>query len=283
MLEPRGHADMYGGWLGPPVSPGADISVLFLHNDGFSTMCGHGIIALTKVILDMGVLPTVKPETTITIDTPAGPVTSTATLGDHGVETVSFLNVPSFVAGLDQLVDVEDLGQVRYDLAFGGAYYAYVGADSVGLPWPPEHVDRYIDAGRRIKRAITETTTIEHPGTPELGFLYGVIFSGPPMSHWNMRRNVCVFADGEVDRSPTGTGVSGHLAIDQARGRMDVGDQITVESIVGSEFTGSIAGLTTWEGRQAVIPRVSGSARITGRSEFWYDPEDRLSQGFLLR
>jgi trans-L-3-hydroxyproline dehydratase len=283
MWEPRGHADMYGAFLGPPVAPDSDISVLFVHNEGFSTMCGHGIIALTKVVLDTGLLPATGPETTLGIDTPAGRVVATANLIDGTVDRVSFRNVPSFLARADQMVEVPGLGSVRYDLAFGGAFYAYVDATQLGLTLTPDDVGRLIDAGRAIKAAVMAAGPITHPEQEDLGFLYGVIFVGPPADPAHHSRNVCVFADGEVDRSPTGTGVSGRLAIHHARGEVGMSDEIAVESILGSVFIGRVVETTAVAGIPAIVPEVTGTAHITGRSELWLDPDDPLGGGFFLR
>lgn len=281
MWEPRGHADMYGGWIGPAVEEDSDLSVLFLHNEGFSTMCGHGIIALTKVVLETGILPMASDETTIRIDTPAGQVTATATVTAERVGSVRFLNVPSFAARLDQVARVPAFGEVVYDLGFGGAFYAYVDAGSVGLDLGDAAA--LVTGGRAIKRAIVDSATIDHPDDPDLGFLYGVIFTGEAENPSNHSRNVCVFADGEVDRSPTGTGVSGRLAILHARGNIKIDDRITVESIVGSEFTARVVDAVMVGSHHAVIPEVSGGAHIVGKAELWIDPGDPLNPGFLLR
>jgi len=281
MWEPRGHADMYGGWLGPPTADGSDLSVLFLHNEGFSTMCGHGIIALTKVVLDTGILPATEPETELTIDTPAGQVRATALVEKGTVVATRFVNVPSFVLELDAEVDVPGGGKVSYDLAFGGAFYAVVEAESAGVDL--EDVAGLISAGRAIKGAVTGSRSIEHPVDGELSFLYGVIFTGPARRRGNHSRNVCVFADGEVDRSPTGTGVSARLAILAARDQVAIGDEIVVESVVGSEFTGRVVDITDVGRHPAVVPEVGGTAHITGRAELWQDPADELGRGFLLR
>lgn len=283
MWEPRGHADMYGAFIGPPIDPTSDISVLFLHNEGFSTMCGHGIIALTKVVLDTGVLPVQGPEPVIRIDTPAGQVEATASMGEGLVRSVRFRNVPSFVVDLDNDVAVPGMGRVRYDLAFGGAFYAYVTADDLGLTLGPADTTQLIETGRAIKQALVVTRVVPHPTEPELGFLYGVIFIGPAEAGGHHSRNVCIFADGEVDRSPTGTGVSGRLAIHHARGEIAIDETITIESILGSTFTGRVVATTELGGVPAVIPEVAGRAHITGRAELWFDPEDDLGSGFLLR
>ncbi len=283
MWEPRGHADMYGCIITPPVSPEADIGVLFMHNEGYSTMCGHGIIALTKVVLETGLLPMVAPETEVRIDTPAGLVTAYAQVEGGQVVSVRFRNVPSFVLALDQAVEVPGLGRVRYDIAFGGAFYAYVRAEEVGLTCTPTDFRALIEKGMAIKRAIMAERTIPHPFEEDLSFLYGTIFVGPPLGEGAHSRHVCVFAEGEVDRSPTGTGVSGRLAIAYARGEMSVGQSLVVESILGSRFIGRIVEFTAFGPHPAVIPEIEGTAHITGRHEFLIDPADPLRDGFILR
>lgn len=279
--EPRGHADMYGGWIAPPTRPDSDFSVLFVHNSGFSTMCGHGIIALGKVMVDTGLIEAREPTTTLGIDTPAGQVTAIVEVDMGVARTVTFRNVASFVVELGAEVAVPGRGLVRYDLAFGGAFYAYVEAATIGLSL--DDSASLIGAGRDIKRAVTAQRAIHHPMEPDLGFLYGVIFTGPAADPSNRHRSVCIFADGELDRSPTGTGVSGSLAILTARDEISVGQQIRVESIVGSLFTGRVASRTDVAGVPAVVPEISGTAHLTGRSEFWVDPEDPLGEGFFLR
>jgi trans-L-3-hydroxyproline dehydratase len=172
---------------------------------------------------------------------------------------------------------------VRYDLAFGGAYYAMVEAAGLGLACTPADTPRLVAAGRAIKSAIVAAQEINHPVDQDLAFLYGVVFTAPPLDPAHHSRNVCVFADGEVDRSPTGTGVSARLAIHHARREVGVGEEITVESLLGSRFTGRIVEETHCGTQPAVVPEVRGSAAITGRHEFFVDPDDELAGGFLLR
>jgi len=208
MLEPRGHADMYGAVLLPPATADGDVGVLFLHNEGYSTMCGHGIIALVKVGLEHGLFT--ADENDIRIDTPAGRIRARVVRDGDEVAEVTFQNVPSFVHGAALEVEVPGLGTVACTIAYGGAFYAYVEAGPLGLTLAPEHCPELIAAGMAIKRAVAEACPLRHPtGDPELEFLYGTIFTAPsPGAH---SRNVCIFAEGEVDRSPTGTGVSrGH-------------------------------------------------------------------------
>ena len=217
------------------------------------------------------------------IDTPAGLVTARATVEDGRVRRVRFENVPSFVLALDETVEVPGLGPVRYDLAFGGAFYAFVRAEDLGLTLAPAGFRAIIEAGMGVKRAVMAARPVPHPFEEDLSFLYGTIIVGPPVSPGSHSRNVCVFAEGEVDRSPTGTGVSARLAIHHARGEIRTGERITIESILGTTFAGRVAGETTFGPHAAVIPEVEGSAFITGRHEFLIDPDDPLREGFILR
>jgi len=283
MWEPRGHPDMYGCLVVPPVTPGADLGVLFTHNEGYSTMCGHGIIGVTTVVLELGLVERREGDNRVGIDTPAGFVEAWGRVEGGRVTSVSFVNVPSFMTVLDRSVDVPGLGTVRYDVAFGGAFYAFVDARALGLELEPREVGRLIETGRAIKAAVSKSDPPRHPLDADLGFLYGTIFLGPAHDARNHSRNVCVFADGEVDRSPTGTGVSARLALHHARGELAVGEDIVVESILGTTFGGRVVGTTRVGPHDAVIPRVSGSAHVTGRSEFFLDPDDPLRDGFLLR
>ena len=283
LWEPRGHADMYGCLIVPPETEGADFGVLFLHNEGYSTMCGHGIIAVTTVVLETGMLPASEPETVVRIDTPAGLVTARAAVKAGRVTSVTFTNVPSFVLLADHTVQVPGLGAVRCDVAFGGAFYAFVDAAEVGVTLGPESFQQLIDKGMAIKRAVMAAGGITHPFAKDLSFLYGTIFTGVPLSEGADSRNVCIFAEGEVDRSPTGTGVSARAAIHRARGELGVGEEMVIESIIGSRFTVRVLEETEYGPFSAVIPEVEGSASITGRNEFLIDPDDPLRDGFILR
>jgi proline racemase len=283
MWEPRGHADMYGCIVTPPVTPDADIGVLFMHNEGFSTMCGHGIIGITTVALETNLLPMTSPETTVKIDTPAGLVTAHARVDKGHVQNVYFHNVPSFVLILDDTVEVPGLGKVRYDIAFGGAFYAFVRAEELGVTCTRKDFRPLIERGMAIKRSIMDNRPILHPFEEDLSFLYGTIFIGPPLAEDAHSRNVCIFAEGEVDRSPTGTGVSARLAIHHARGEIGLNEPIIIESIIGSRFTGRVVQTTTFGPHPAIIPEVEGTAHITGRHEFLIDPTDPLREGFVLR
>lgn len=271
---------MYGCILTEPVTADGDLGVLFMHNEGYSTMCGHGVIALVTVLLETGML---EPREVIRLDTPAGRITARANVDGKRVRSVAFENVPSFAYKLDQLVEVPGIGEVRLDVGFGGAFYAYCKAEDLGVRIIPGEFRKLIEAGMAVKRAVMDSLEIRHPFEEDLGFLYGTIIDGPPRSEGANSRNVCIFADGEVDRSPTGTGVSGRVALEHAKGRLAVGEPFVIESLIGTRFTGRVVRETAFGEYAAVVPEVEGSAWITGRHEFLIAPDDPLKDGFILR
>ena len=277
MWEPRGHADMYGAVVTP--SADADFDVFFIHNEGYSTMCGHAIIALTKLVVETQLVTNNE----ITFNVPAGKIHAKATLSNGQVTEASFRNVPSFLYLRDQHVDVEGIGRVGFDIAYGGAFYAFVKADEVGLTLVPENFNRLIDYGRRIKNAVKSGFPITHPFEQDLSFVYGTIFTGPPVDKTHHSRNVCIFAEGELDRSPTGSGVSARAALHFAKGELKFDERITIESIVGSTMSVRVVEVTKFGPYDAVTPEVSGTASFIGRNEFYFDPEDPLRNGFIFR
>lgn len=282
MWEPRGHADMYGAVV--TASRDADFDVFFLHNEGYSTMCGHAIIALTTLAVEAGLVQAADDsEVTLTFNVPAGRINARASVLQGRLHSVSFRNVASFVYLMDQEVDVTGIGRVRFDVAYGGAFYAVVDAESLGLELTPRNVGRLIDYGARIKRAVMDSHEIRHPFETDLSFLYGTILTAPAQASGRHSRNVCVFADGEVDRSATGSGVSARAAVHYARGELALNEEITIESIVGSTMTVRVVEEVMFGPNEAIVPEVGGSAHITGRSEFWFDPRDPLAGGFLVR
>ena len=283
MWEPRGHADMYGAIVTRPFTPGADFGTFFLHNEGYSTMCGHATIALTKFAVETGLIEKEGPVIDLLIDAPPGLIRTKAFCENGKVVRSSFLNVPSFLYLRDGEIDVPGLGNVRFDVAYGGAFYAFVEAAPLGLKLEAEDYHRLIDFGRRIKRAVGERFPVRHPFESDLSFLYGTIFTGPPRDPAHHSRNVCVFADGEVDRSATGSGVSARAALHHAKGELRAGETITIESLLGTTMTVKIAETAAYGPYPAVVPEVSGRAFFTGTSEFWFDPEDDLKGGFIFR
>ncbi len=214
MWEPRGHTDMYGCLLVPPNDEGADFGIIFLHNEGYSTMCGHATIAIAKLAVEMEWVEIGEPVTKLTIDAPCGRLYAEVDVTDGKAGSVRFRCVPSFVLALDAAVEVEGCETIHYDLAYGGAFYAYVDAKEVGLELIPSNYHRLIEAGMDIKRAvIASEQEVRHPFEKDLSFLYGTIFIRDSENEGIDSCNVCIFADGELDRCPTGSGVSGRMAI----------------------------------------------------------------------
>src|SRR5215217_5403412 len=277
MWEPRGHADMYGAVL--TSSADADFDVFFLHNEGYSTMCGHAIIALTKLVVETHLVN--KHE--IAFNVPAGRILARAHLSDGKISEASFRNVPSFLYLRDQSVNVEGIGPVEFDIAYGGAFYAFVNAQAVELQLTPEHFDRITDYGRRIKRAVMNHFPIKHPLEEDLSFLYGTIFTAPALDPAHHSRNACIFAEGELDRSATGSGVSARAALHFAKGELGLNERVEIESILGSTMSVEVVEVTKFGPYDAVIPKVSGTASIIGRNEFYFDPEDPFRKGFIFR
>jgi len=286
MFEPRGHADMYGCILTPPNDDDGDFGILFLHNEGYSTMCGHAIIAISTLAIEMNWI-SVKDDTNILkIDAPCGRITAYCELKDNQLTGVNFHCVPSFVVGLDRKISVDGLGEVTYDLAYGGAFYAYVdmGKNHFDFDLTVNSYSQLIQNGMAIKRAVMkEDKDILHPFEQDMSFLYGTIFIGESENENIDSRNVCVFAEGEVDRSPTGSGVSGRMAIHKARNEIGLGEVMTIESITDSVFKASVVAEEEYGPFKAVIPQVEGTAHITGMQTFVIDPDDPMRNGFILR
>ena len=283
--EPRGHADMYGCFLVPPDDAGADLGVLFWHKDGYSTACGHGTIALGTWAVETGrVAAAENGETDVVLDVPSGRVSARVRRRDAAVVSATFRNVPAYVLARGVRVDTAH-GPVDVDVAYGGAIYASLDATQAGLSVSPGRHTELIALGRQVKAALASSEHARHPSDERLSGIYGTILfedlgdtpEGP------RQRNVTVFADGEVDRSPCGSGTSARLALLAADGRVDASRMLRHESIVGSEFLGRVAGTVEFDGREAVITEIEGSAFRTGEHRFGLDPRDPLGTGFVLR
>ncbi len=283
MWEPRGHTDMYGAVLTEPVSEEGDVGLFFMHNDGYSTMCGHAVIAVTKFVLDTKVVRKRGTRPTVIIDAPPGQIHATGYRENGVVRKVAFRNVPSFVLYKDQVIEVQGVGRVQYDVAYGGAFYAIVNSDKFRLDLDGSDYHQLIDIGMRIKRSVMNNQKIQHPFEEDLSFLYGTIFTGKAHHPDHHSRNVCVFANGEVDRSATGSGVSARAALHFTRGDLKLGQKISIEGILGSVMEVEVASITSFGPHKAVIPKVTGSAHYTGRNQYWFDPADPHREGFLLR
>jgi proline racemase len=308
MLEPRGHADMYGAVLTEPVAPGSHAGVLFMHNEGYSTMCGHGVVAVTTVALERGLLDPGGDGTAVIYDAPAGTIRARARLsagvavgsggtdrpgasdrsdGSDGqtrerrVESVAFQNVPSFVLHGGLTVKLASR-TIRADVAFGGAFYAIVDSEAAGLPIDVPHLPELRRVGMEIKHAIESTQSIVHPLDPGLRGIYGTIFTGPPSDERADLRNVTIFADAEVDRSPCGTGTAAVMAVVHAMGLLGSDTPFVHESLIGTRFTGRVLSHTVVGERDAIVPEIEGSAWITGEHTFLVDDTDPLKEGFRL-
>ncbi|QYC42967.1 Proline racemase [Nonomuraea coxensis DSM 45129] len=272
--EPRGHADMYGCFLVPPDDPGAHLGALFWHKDGFSTACGHGTIALGAYAVHEGLVAAPADGVTdVVVDVPSGRVTARVRTYGGRVRGVTFVNVPSYVLARD----VPAAG-VRVDLAYGGAIYASLPAAAVGLSVEPRHLTALVGHARRIKAALAGHPATRHPDDDRLSGVYGVIFHDelPDADGAAHQRNVTVFADGEVDRSPCGSGTAARLALLHDAGLRGT---LVHHSVVGSSFVARVAGVVA----EGVVPEIEGMAYRTGRHVFELDPEDPIGRGFVLR
>ncbi len=275
VFEPRGHADMYGCFPTEPEDAGAQLGVVFFHNAGYSTACGHGTIALVTWAIAEARIPAVEPETHVVVDVPSGRLQTVATVEDGRARSVRFQNVPSFVL-IDDLPLRIGAKAVRVAVAYGGAFYAILPSESFEIPVEPAYLPRLIELGREIKAKIEAAKEVVHPLNAELRDIYGVIFT-------QGNRNVTIFADGEVDRSPCGSGTSARLALLDRRGELARGSALMHESIVGTRFSGRVVGDSQVGEIPSVITEVEGSAHFTGTHQFALMGDDPIGPGFLLR
>jgi len=283
MFEPRGHSDMYGAILTPPVTDEADYGILFMHNEGYSTMCGHGIIAVTTILVETGAVVVSDQSSAVSIgyDTPAGFVRARASVVGGRVMEVAFENVPSFV--LEDVVEIRLHGIPHsVPVVFGGAFYALAPAGMYGLDVESHQIRELIELGMDVKRAVEARIEVVHPLDSGLRGIYGTILTGDPLEGRH-DTNVTVFADGEVDRSPCGTGTAARLAWLHARGELPLDGPYIHESITGSRFTGRVLRETMIGDRPAIIPEIAGRAFITGHHTFVVEPDDPMRSGFLVR
>ena len=282
MYEPRGHGAMSGAILQPPTRPDADAGVLFIEVSGALPMCGHGTIGVATVLVETGMVPVVSPVTTVRLDTPAGLVVADVTVRDDGAATaVTIRNVPSFPVTLDGRVVVEGLGEVRYDLAYGGNFYAIVDLAELGLPFDRAAAPRLLDAALSIMDAVNGTDKPVHPLDPQIAGCHHVYLAAPGSSA-RLSRHAMAIHPGWFDRSPCGTGTSARMAQLWARGELPLDTDFVNESFIGTRFVGRLVEEATVDGNPAVVPTVTGRAWITGTAQYLLDPEDPFPAGFLL-
>lgn len=283
MFEPRGHADMYGGYLTEPVSPTADFGIIFLHNEGYSDHCGHGTIALATAAVELGWVARTEPETRVGIDAPCGFIEAFVSWDGKHANGVRFINVPSFIYKRDVTVSTPSYGEVTGDIAYGGAFYFYTSGTPHGLEIRESSVEALKRFGAEVKQAANAAFAVVHPDIPEINHIYGTIIDGEPRFADSTQANCCIFADREVDRSPTGSGTSGRVAQLYLRGQLGKGEVLINESVIGSVFTAKVIRETTVGDIPAVIPEVSGSAYICGFCNWIIDGRDPQRHGFLVR
>ncbi|HEX2891322.1 proline racemase family protein [Vineibacter terrae] len=282
MHEPRGHAEMYGALLVPPDHPEADLAVLFMHNEGYSTMCGHATIALARWAVDSGRVRRTEPETTVRLQCPCGLVTAHVAIRGGHAGRVRFESVPGFAFALDAIVPTETWGPVTVDIGYGGAFYAFLDAASIGLDVHATPIRALVDAGETIAETARRFVPLQHPDDPDLAFIYGTIFTDGGTGATSPSRNICIFAGRQVDRSPTGSGVTARIALQVARRQTRLGQACTYESVTGAHFTGHAVRETTAGGRKAVIVEVAGEAHYTGENVFRLEDDDPLRWGFTI-
>ena len=283
MHEPRGHSDMYGVIPVEADDPDADLAVLFCHNEGYSTMCGHATIAVARWAVDQGVVPLREPRTTVRIQCPCGLVTAHVHCRNGRTGIVHFESVEAFALLLDAAVEVGGVGKVVVDIGYGGAFYAFAPAERFGLDVRTSPARALVDAAWAVTCAATSQLELEHPLHPDLAFLYGTILTDGTLGDDRPSANVCVFADRQVDRSPTGSGVTARMALQRARGLAGVGDERRFSSVTGSVFTGCIIEETTVGEHEAVTVLVGGEAHYTGEACFRGEEGDALRGGFTVR
>ena len=281
MLEPRGHTDMCGAVLTEPVSPTAHAGLLFMHQSGYATMSGHGVIAVTTIVLERGLILPGGDGTILVYDTPAGTVSAHATIEDGRVSRVRVTGVPSFVLAAGVAVTVGGRA-LRADIAYGGSFYAIVDAEAAGLPIDAAHLPELRRAGIAICEAVGKAVRVAHPADEALAGLRGTIFTGPPTDPTADLRNLVVFADGTADRSPSGTGTAAVMAVVEAMGLVDPERPFVHEGVIGTTFSGRVAGRSTVGDLPAIVPELEGSAWITGEHTFVADTRDPFGEGFQL-
>jgi proline racemase len=281
MREPRGHGAMSGAILQPPTRDDADWGVLFIEVSGCLPMCGHGTIGVATVLVETGMVAVTEPETVVRLDTPAGLVEARVAVDGGSARSVTLRNVPSFLHAADQQVDVPGLGRVRYDMAFGGNFYALVPGADVGLAVDPAQSQALIAGGLAIIAAIDEADRPVHPEDPRIAGCAHVVFHAPGRNGADARAATSIHP-GWLDRSPCGTGTSARLAQLHARGELGVGDSFVNESVIGTRFTGRVVEETTVAGRPAIVPEITGRAWITAMGQYLLDAEDPFPAGFSL-
>ena len=281
MLEPRGHRDMFGALLTEPVHEEADFGVIFMESGGCLNMCGHGSIGTAAVIVETGMLPVTEPYTDVVLDAPSGLIRARVHVVDGKAQEVSILNVPSFLYLERQRVSLPEWGEIRFDISFGGSFFALINAEEIGLRLEADNIDRIEALGMKLLTEINRTISVKHP-TLDIKTVDLVEFYSHTDTEKANMKNCVVFGDGQIDRSPCGTGTSAKIASLYARGQQKLGEEFVYESITGSLFRAVAMEETEVGGYKAIIPQITGSAYLTGISQWILDERDPQEYGFLL-
>ena len=283
MLEPRGHNDMFGSVMTQPCCPDADVGIIFMDGGGYLNMCGHGTIGAMTAAIETGVVPAVEPVTHVVMEAPAGIIRGDVTVVDGKAKEVSFLNVPAFLYKEGVEVDLPGVGTVKFDISFGGSFFAIIHASQLGLKIEPQNAGKLTELAMKLRDIINEKIEIQHPTLAHIKTVDLVEIYDEPTHPEATYKNVVIFGQGQVDRSPCGTGTSAKLATLHAKGELKVGEKFVYESILGTLFKGEIVEETKVADFNAVVPKITGSAYITGFNHFVIDEEDPLKHGFILK
>ncbi|HBG0307011.1 TPA: proline racemase [Clostridioides difficile] len=283
MLEPRGHNDMFGSVMTQPCCPDADFGIIFMDGGGYLNMCGHGTIGAMTAAIETGVVPAVEPVTHVVMEAPAGIIRGDVTVVDGKAKEVSFLNVPAFLYKEGVEVDLPGVGTVKFDISFGGSFFAIIHASQLGLKIEPQNAGKLTELAMKLRDIINEKIEIKHPTLAHIKTVDLVEIYDEPTHPEATYKNVVIFGQGQVDRSPCGTGTSAKLATLHAKGELKVGEKFVYESILGTLFKGEIVEETKVADFNAVVPKITGSAYITGFNHFVIDEEDPLKHGFILK
>lgn len=282
MNEPRGHKDMFGSIVTAPCNENADFGIIFMDGGGYLNMCGHGSIGAVTAAIETGMVKAEEPLTKVVMDTPAGLISATARVESGQVFEVSIVNVPSFVFLQDAQVDVPGIGRLGLDIAFGGSFFAIVPSKELGLSVEPANAGKFLKLGLKIRQSVNEQISIKHPELSHITSCDLVEFYDNPTHPKAKYKNVVVFGQGQIDRSPCGTGTSAKLATLFAKGEIKEGQDFVYESIIGTLFKGVVLGESSVGGYQAIIPEITGSAFITGLCTFLIDERDPVKHGFVI-
>lgn len=283
MLEPRGHNDMFGAILTEPTLEDADYGIIFMDGGGYLNMCGHGTIGAMTVAVETGIVEVTEPITKVVQEAPAGIIRGEVLVENSKAKTVSFQNVPSFLYKRDQELELPGYGKIKFEISFGGSFFAIVKAEQVGLSIIPENAEKLKELGIALREIINKEIPVQHPSLPHIHTVDLVEWWSETETKGATLRNCVVFGQGQVDRSPCGTGTSAKMATLFAKGELKIGEEFYYESILGTIFKGEILGTTKVGEYEAVIPRISGSAYITAFNHFVIEEEDPLKYGFVLK